>query len=232
MLAVLGLTPTRGTEWGDFSIAVDGRPVTRNLHIAFFAETTDLVDAFHRAGVEAGYTDDGAPGAATAVRPDYYGGFLLDPDGNSVEAVTSTRTDRTTGDIDHLWLRTSDLAAAKAFYETIGPYAGFGLGDDTPDRVQFLTSTASFSFVTGDAPTEHVHIGVARAEQRRRSTRSTRPPRGGLREQRRARRARRLSPRLLRSVHPRPRRSQRRGRQPQSLGGRVSAASAASTSAL
>jgi catechol 2,3-dioxygenase-like lactoylglutathione lyase family enzyme len=160
VLAPLGLTPDTselGTEWGDFSIAADDQPVTRNLHIAFFAATSDLVDAFHRAGVEAGFTDDGAPGARPQYGPDYYGGFLRDPDGNSVEAVTGTRA-RTTGDIDHLWLRSRDLAAVKAFYETIGPFAGCGLGDDTADRVQFVTSTASFSFVTGGAPTENVHL--------------------------------------------------------------------------
>jgi catechol 2,3-dioxygenase-like lactoylglutathione lyase family enzyme len=160
VLGVLGLEPSRselGIEWGDFSINTDGGPVTRNLHIAFYADTSDLVNAFHRAGVEAGYTDDGAPGARPQYGPDYYGGFLRDPDGNSVEAVTGARK-RELGAIDHLWLRTNDLAAVKAFYETIGPFAGFGLGDDEPDRIQFLTSTASFSFVTGGAPTEHVHM--------------------------------------------------------------------------
>jgi catechol 2,3-dioxygenase-like lactoylglutathione lyase family enzyme len=160
VLGVLGLEPSRselGVEWGDFSINTDGGPVTRNLHIAFFADTSDLVDAFHRAGVEAGFADDGAPGARPQYGPDYYGGFLRDPDGNSVEAVTGARR-RERGAIDHLWLRSSDLAAVKAFYETIGPFAGFGLGDDEPDRVQFLTSTASLSFVTGGPPTEHVHM--------------------------------------------------------------------------
>jgi catechol 2,3-dioxygenase-like lactoylglutathione lyase family enzyme len=160
VLAVLGLEPARselGIEWGDFSINTDGGPVTRNLHIAFFADTSDLVDAFHRAGVEAGFTDDGAPGARPQYGPDYYGGFLRDPDGNSVEAVTSTRAKRS-GDIDHLWLRSNDLEAVKAFYETIGPYAGFGLGDDEPGRIQFLTGEASFSFVTGGEPTENVHM--------------------------------------------------------------------------
>ncbi len=166
VLGVLGLEPNRsvlGTEWGDFSINTDGGPVTRNLHIAFFADTSDLVDAFHAAGVEAGYTDDGAPGPRPQYGPDYYGGFLRDPDGNSVEAVTGVRR-RERGAIDHLWLRSNDLGAVKAFYETIGPYAGFGLGDDTPDRVQFLTGEASFSFVTGGEPTQNVHMAWAAAD--------------------------------------------------------------------
>ena len=45
------------------------------------------VDEFWRAGTEAGYRDDGAPGPRPQYSPDYYGGFLLDPDGNSAEAV-------------------------------------------------------------------------------------------------------------------------------------------------
>jgi hypothetical protein len=43
--------------------------------------------AFWQAGVDAGHRDDGAPGP----RPEYYGGFLLDPDGNNVEAVNHNR---------------------------------------------------------------------------------------------------------------------------------------------
>ena len=145
-------------EWGDFSLIADGQPVARNLHIAFWVPSTDLVDAFHTAGVRAGYEDDGAPGARPQYGPDYYGGFLRDPDGNSVEAVTSEKTDREPGALDHMWLRSPNLQAAKAFYETIGPFVGVGLGDDEPDRVQLITDRASFSFVSGTTFTEHVHI--------------------------------------------------------------------------
>ena len=169
MLAVLGLEPDRsdlGTEWGDFSIAADGGPVTRNLHIAFFADTSDLVDAFHRAGVDAGFTDDGAPGARPQYGPDYYGGFLLDPDGNSVEAVTSTRA-RRSGDIDHLWLRTADLAATLQLLRDDRPVRRVRVGDETRDRVQFITSTASFSFVTGGEPDRERAHGLAGRDQRR-----------------------------------------------------------------
>ncbi len=149
-------------EWGDFSIAADGQPVTSSLHIAFFAPTHELVDAFHRAGVEAGYEDDGAPGPRPQYREDYYGGFLRDPDGNSVEAVY-TGQQRGTGDIDHLWLRTRDVAAIRAFYVA----AGHEIGVDEPDHVQIVTDGASISYVTGEPATEHVHIafGVATNEQ-------------------------------------------------------------------
>ena len=53
-------------------------------HTAFVAQGTAEVDAFHRAGLQAGGRDNGAPGFR---RPDYYAAFLLDPDGNNIEAV-------------------------------------------------------------------------------------------------------------------------------------------------
>jgi catechol 2,3-dioxygenase-like lactoylglutathione lyase family enzyme len=73
----------------DFAIeAADAEhPVTTGLHIGFVARSRSQVDEFWRAGVEAGYRDDGEPGPRPQYAPDYYGGFLLDPDGNSAEAV-------------------------------------------------------------------------------------------------------------------------------------------------
>jgi catechol 2,3-dioxygenase-like lactoylglutathione lyase family enzyme len=160
VLAVLGLAPHRGElfdEWGDFSTAAadDESPLTRNLHVAFSAPSSEFVDEFWRVGTAAGYRDDGAPGPRPQYGPDYYGGFLRDPDGNSVEAV---HNDQERHGIDHLWLRVTDPQASKAFYETIAPYAGIRLGDDTPERVQFVGTGATCSFVAGAPLTEHVHI--------------------------------------------------------------------------
>src|SRR5687767_8477046 len=91
-------------EWGDFSLAAahGEKPVTRRLHIGFAAPSREHVDAFWRAGMAAGYRDDGAPGPRPQYGPDYYGGFLLDPDGNSVEAVHHETV--RAGTIDHLWV--------------------------------------------------------------------------------------------------------------------------------
>lgn len=61
--------------------------VGRNVHIAFRASTRDAVDAFHRAGMTAGGRDNGAPGLRTDYGAHYYAAFLIDPDGNNVEAV-------------------------------------------------------------------------------------------------------------------------------------------------
>jgi predicted lactoylglutathione lyase len=66
----------------------EDRPVSTNVHLAFQASTNEQVDAFHRAGVDAGYRDNGAPGPRyEEFMPGIYAAYLLDPDGNNVEAV-------------------------------------------------------------------------------------------------------------------------------------------------
>jgi len=68
-----------------------GRPVARPLHVAFAAADRATVDAFHAAALAAGGTDNGAPGVRAIYHPHYYGAFVLDPDGNNVEAVCHAR---------------------------------------------------------------------------------------------------------------------------------------------
>src|SRR5436190_21351483 len=70
-----------------FFIEAYGDPVRGRLHIALRAESRAQVDAFHAAAIEAGGTDNGAPGLRAIYHPDYYGGYLLDPAGNNIEAV-------------------------------------------------------------------------------------------------------------------------------------------------
>jgi catechol 2,3-dioxygenase-like lactoylglutathione lyase family enzyme len=57
------------------------------VHIAFSAPDRPTVDAFHAAAVAAGGRDNGGPGVREIYHPHYYGAFVLDPDGNNVEAV-------------------------------------------------------------------------------------------------------------------------------------------------
>jgi catechol 2,3-dioxygenase-like lactoylglutathione lyase family enzyme len=61
------------------------------IHIAFVARSREEVDSFHRAGIDAGFRDNGAPGVREQYSSEeagrYYAAFLLDPDGNNVEAV-------------------------------------------------------------------------------------------------------------------------------------------------
>ena len=78
-----------GIERPDFWVAL--QPATRTVaHVAFRAESTAQVDAFHAAAVAAGGRDNGAPGPRPQYHPAYYGAFVLDPDGNNVEAVCHT----------------------------------------------------------------------------------------------------------------------------------------------
>jgi catechol 2,3-dioxygenase-like lactoylglutathione lyase family enzyme len=69
-----------------FFLEAHGEPVRGRLHVAFAAETRVQVDAFHAAALEAGGTDNGPPGLRW-YHPSYYGAYVLDPDGNNVEAV-------------------------------------------------------------------------------------------------------------------------------------------------
>jgi catechol 2,3-dioxygenase-like lactoylglutathione lyase family enzyme len=152
------------TEWGDFSLAQASawNPVTRGLHVGFGASSRERVDEFWRAGTAAGYRDDGEPGPRPEYSDDYYGGFLLDPDGNSVEAVHFEDVRR---GIDHLWVRVASVEASKRFYETIAPYARIALGTDTPERAQFNGEEAgSFSVLSGDNVTQDLHIAFRATE--------------------------------------------------------------------
>jgi catechol 2,3-dioxygenase-like lactoylglutathione lyase family enzyme len=78
-----------GREDGErpsFFIEAHGEPVRGRLHVAFRAGGRAQVDAFYAAAIEAGGIDNGAPGLRW-YHPDYYGAYVLDPDGNNIEAV-------------------------------------------------------------------------------------------------------------------------------------------------
>jgi catechol 2,3-dioxygenase-like lactoylglutathione lyase family enzyme len=144
-------------EWGDFSLATGDAPTT-GLHVAFSAESRDEVDAFWDRGIEGGYVGDGEPGVRPHYRSDYYGAFLLDPDGNSVEAVTHGGVNRQ-GNIDHLWIGVPDLDAARAFYEAVSPYSGYPLLWEHPDRVHFGAMGSHFALVADSRPaTQNLHL--------------------------------------------------------------------------
>ena len=168
MLSTLGIEQTHRSEpyaeWKDFSLASadEGNRVTRRLHVAFVAPSRVHADEFWRVGTAAGYRDDGAPRPRPEYGDDYYGAFLLDPDGNSAEAVHRSSM-RVGGVVDHLWIRVADVDAAKRFYETVGPYAGFRLRRHIPERAQFVGETGTFSVVLGP-PTEALHMAFPARE--------------------------------------------------------------------
>ncbi len=61
--------------------------VAKDVHVAFLAPSKEAVDAFYKDGLEAGFTDNGAPGIREHYSPIYYAAFLLDADGNIIEAI-------------------------------------------------------------------------------------------------------------------------------------------------
>lgn len=71
----------------DGKAAVPGNGV----HVAFKVDTRELVDAFHRAALDNGGTDEGAPGLRAHYHPNYYGAYVRDPDGNKLQAVCHRR---------------------------------------------------------------------------------------------------------------------------------------------
>ncbi|HEV8452860.1 MAG TPA: VOC family protein [Gaiellales bacterium] len=167
VLAALDVPPTRSDDelavWNGFSLCPATRacPPTKRLHVAFGASSPERVDAFWQSGTEAGFLDDGRPGPRPRYRDDYYGGFLRDPDGNSVEAVH--HGDVRPGRIDHLWVRVSDLQASRRFYDVAAPHAGLRLVDAQQQRVRFAGDGGSMSLVTGPA-TEGLHIAFAASD--------------------------------------------------------------------
>jgi catechol 2,3-dioxygenase-like lactoylglutathione lyase family enzyme len=64
-----------------------GRSKTAKAHLAFTAKSKSAVDAFHAAALENGGKDNGAPGVREDYAPNYYAAYVLDPDGNNIEAV-------------------------------------------------------------------------------------------------------------------------------------------------
>ena len=75
-----------GVQKPDFWIGM-GDAVKGRLHVAFSAESRAAVDAFYAAAMAEGATDNGPPGLRPHYHPNYYGAFVLDPDGHNIEAV-------------------------------------------------------------------------------------------------------------------------------------------------
>jgi catechol 2,3-dioxygenase-like lactoylglutathione lyase family enzyme len=74
-----------------FWIGSGGRP-SGPAHFAFTAKSRDEVVAFHRAALAAGGKDNGPPGLRPHYHANYYGAFVVDPDGNNIEAVCHNAT--------------------------------------------------------------------------------------------------------------------------------------------
>jgi catechol 2,3-dioxygenase-like lactoylglutathione lyase family enzyme len=108
VLEVLGL-PVSGTAddffWADELVvssanskAAQGKLTGRN-HLAFQAADRATVDAFYKAALQNGGMDNGAPGERAAYHPGYYAAFVLDPDGNNIEAVYHGEAERSAASV-------------------------------------------------------------------------------------------------------------------------------------
>ena len=95
-LAPLGLVPgPHGDGYAGFGpkdapglwLHAHKGPAVTGAHVAFKAPNRAAVDRFHAEALKAGGRDNGKPGLRTDYSPDYYGAFVIDPDGNNVEAV-------------------------------------------------------------------------------------------------------------------------------------------------
>ena len=89
VLKVIGVPVVRVGDdffWADELFVSAGEPKTGRVHLALQAADRDMVHRAHEAGLKAGGRDNGAPGERK-YHPGYYAAFLLDPDGNNIEAV-------------------------------------------------------------------------------------------------------------------------------------------------
>ena len=144
-------------EWSDFALSADA-PLTRHLHVAFYVPSRAEVDGRWRRAVDAGHRSDGEPGPRPQYSPDYYGAFLLDPDGNSAEVVTHAER-RTPSRVDHLWIGVADLAASKAFWDEVAPSLGLRVAHERPQRFHVVGDGGSFALVAdGRPPTRNVRL--------------------------------------------------------------------------
>ena len=147
-------------EWEDLAIgpASEDRPVTRNLHIGLAASSCEAVDTWWQAMTAAGHPDDGEPGPRPQYSPSYYGAFVRDPDGNSLEAVHRDRALESDNRLDHLWIRVRDLAESRLFYETVAPTVGLGIRDGDERRFHVTGASRSFALVQDGPATESLHL--------------------------------------------------------------------------
>jgi catechol 2,3-dioxygenase-like lactoylglutathione lyase family enzyme len=167
VLDELEITQTASTPsflvWGNFALTQTDQdhPIARRVHVAFIAPTRAQVGRLARAGIDAGFADDGAAGPRLDYADDYYAAFLKDGAGNSFEAVHRDG-ERPAGNIDHVAIRVSDIEASTAFYSTIGAAAGLSIRRQTAERAAFAVggSDGSLLLIAGE-PAQNTHIAFS-----------------------------------------------------------------------
>lgn len=100
----LGLEIRGGDGWfacDELFVSADGTP-TKNMHVAFQAADRDTVQRFYDAALAAGGRDNGVPGERS-YHPGYYAAYVLDPDGNNIEAVYHGPFERSAPSVVFTW---------------------------------------------------------------------------------------------------------------------------------
>jgi catechol 2,3-dioxygenase-like lactoylglutathione lyase family enzyme len=149
--------------WGNVALTQtdEEHPIARRVHVAFIAPTQAHVDRFARAGIEAGFVDDGRSGLRPHYASDYYAAFLKDRAGNSFEAVHRDGR-RPNGNVDHVAIRVDDVEASTLFYSTIGAAAGLTIRHRASDRTAFSVGASDgvFSLIAGDS-SQNIHLAFS-----------------------------------------------------------------------
>ena len=149
--------------WGNFALTQtdEEHPIAQRVHVAFVAPTPAYVERFGRAGVDAGFTDNGPVIPRPDYADDYYTETLKDGAGNTFEAVHHDG-ERPRGNIDHVAIRVTDVESSAAFYSTIGPAAGLTIRHQTNDRAAFSVGASDGSLlVIAGEPTQNLHVAFS-----------------------------------------------------------------------
>ena len=118
-----------------------------HVHLAFQAADRAAVDRFHAAALAAGGKDHGKPGVRAEYHPGYYGAFVIDPDGNNIEAVFHGEADRS-------------AESVVISFTAVATAAGAGGARDARAHVGALASSAApFRRSPADLCTAQVHCG-------------------------------------------------------------------------
>jgi catechol 2,3-dioxygenase-like lactoylglutathione lyase family enzyme len=165
VLGAIGIAPDRWREFRLEPTDAEHPEPTRGLHIAFVTSWQEQVDRFWKTGIDAGYPSDGEPGPRPIYSADYYGGFLRDPDGNSVEAVHLGFEREGPAVIDHLWIRVADLAGARDFWGETAEPLGLTVYGERPERFHLRNGGRSFAVVHDKRPvTENLELAFPQTD--------------------------------------------------------------------
>ena len=154
-----------GSTNGSFSISrpAGGAPRPQpGAHVCFAAGTREEVERFHEAALAGGGTDNGAPGYRLQYGEDYFGAFVLDPDGNHLGVVARIRPEAASMPrariVDHLSIGNGDLAESGRFYDMLLASIDVRRLRTKPDYLMYgrdLTDT-TFILAEPDEPVETV----------------------------------------------------------------------------